>query len=72
MIQYARTVAWDPDLRDLGTDSNGLVVNGLKVTAGAPAATAGRFESAAIIQNIFDGSVWVNSGSTAAPAWYLI
>lgn len=72
MIQYIRNVGWDTTLVDLETDEKSLVVRALKTTAGAPAATAGKFEPSAFVQNIADGSIWQNKGTTASPNWYLI
>lgn len=71
-IQYYRTVGWDSTLIDVEIDSNGLVVNALKITTGAPAATAGYFEPGAIVQNIFSGVIYKNSGTTVAPSWYTV
>ena len=68
-IQYQRTVPFDATLRDLGFDENNLIISGLKLTAGAPAATAGYFEKSCIIQNIDDGLLYQNTGTIANPVW---
>lgn len=69
-IQYHRYVTWDSSLRDIGTIGNSeLVINGVKTTAGAPAATAGYFAPSCQINNISDGIVYVNTGTTASPVW---
>lgn len=68
-IQYRRNVNWDVTLEDLGYGENGLVVDAVKITTGAPTATAGKFIPGAIIQNKISGLVYVNTGSTASPVW---
>ncbi|MGV8130846.1 MAG: hypothetical protein ACP5N7_01970 [Candidatus Pacearchaeota archaeon] len=79
-VQYQTVVGWDPDLRDLGfTDTDtigstfsGLVESAVKITSGAPVATAGKFIPGAIIQNAVDGTAYLNSGTTASPVFSLI
>jgi hypothetical protein len=72
-IQYHRYVDWDATLFDLGTiGSSEMVIDGVKNTAGAPTATAGRFAPGCIINNISSGIVYVNSGTQASPVWKVI
>lgn len=71
-IQYVRTVGWDVTLSDLGLNETGLVVDGLKITTGAPAATAGYFAPGCILQNIVSGVLYSNTGTTASPVWGVI
>lgn len=68
-IQYRRNVVWDVTLEDLGYGENGLVESAVKKTTGAPTATAGKFIPAALIQNKIDGTLSMNTGSTASPVW---
>lgn len=57
-------------LGDLSNQSlTGLIYDGVKLTSGAPAATAGRFTKGCQIKNIADGRTYVNSGTTASPVW---
>lgn len=69
MINYQRTVKFSTVIVDVGTDELTLIVSGLKTTAGAPAATAGVYRPAAIIQNIASGIAYINTGTTASPVW---
>ena len=77
MIQYDTVVSWDSTLIDVEyTDTEnalvkGLVEHAIKITTGAPAATAGYFIPGAIIQNAYDGTLYINTGTTAAPVWVL-
>lgn len=74
-IQYYRTVEWDPELQDVGTEETGLAVSGQKLTPGMPAATPKVFIPGAIIQNISaadNGDIWYNSGTTDNPIWTLL
>ena len=79
-VQYQTTVDWDSTLKDVGyTDTDtigsafaGLVESAVKVTAGAPVATADKFIPGAIVQNAVTGIGYINSGSTAAPTWSVI
>lgn len=79
-VQYQTTVDWDPTLKDLGyVDSDtigaafaGLVESAIKVTAGAPTATVGKFIPAAQVKNAVSGITYTNTGSTAAPVWSVI
>ena len=74
-IQYKKVVSWDAAIVDVGfADSDvssglkSLAINGIKITAGAPAATVGVWAPAALVQNSADGNLYLNSGTTAAPA----
>lgn len=82
-IQYYRQVEWDPDLQDVGTQEDELVVSGQKITPGIPAATPDRFIPGAVLQgfeeetNEFDeivkvGTIWYNAGNTPFPDWQLL
>ncbi len=72
-IQYERNVTWDATLINLGfiVDQNNqsLVIDGQKITAGAPTATAGRFAIGAEIINLVSGIHYINTGTTASPIW---
>ena len=68
-LQYVRNVGWDADLKNLGLDENGLVLDGQKTTTGAPTATAGKFQIGADIMNIVTGIHYINTGSVASPSW---
>lgn len=74
-INYLTGVDWDPAIADVGfadadnPDLAGLAINGLKITAGAPAAIAGHWLPAAIVQNIATGVAYINTGTTASPVW---
>lgn len=74
-VQYKTTVLWDAELIDLEfTDTlnsivKGLVQSAVKITTGAPAATAGYFMPGAIIQNAVSGIAYLNTGTTASPVW---
>ena len=57
---------------DLGYDSNGNIIDGIKTTSGAPATTAGFFEKACLIANTNTGVLYVNTGSVASPSWTII
>ncbi len=79
-VQYQTTVGWDATLMDLEyTDAStiptamqGLVQSAVKITSGAPTATAGKFIPGAIVQNAVTGVLYVNSGTTASPVWSVI
>lgn len=79
-VQYQTTVDWDLSLMDLElTDAStmptalqGLVQFAIKITSGAPTATAGKFIPGAIVQNAVTGILYVNSGSTASPVFSVI
>lgn len=45
-----------------------------KITTGAPSATttAGKMTPGALIPNLIDGTLYINTGSTASPVWTLI
>lgn len=77
-VQYRTKVEWDTSLIDLEfTDTmnsvaNGLVEKAVKITTGAPTATAGRFMPGAEVVNAVDGTSYRNIGSTATPVFALI
>lgn len=78
-IQYKKVVSWDVAIVDVGfSDSDvssglkSLAINGIKITSGAPAATAGFWAPGAIVQNAITGVVYINNGTTAAPTWTAI
>ena len=68
---------WDTDLAivfTIGTITpasplNGLVYDGVKISAGAPTAVVGKYIPGATIRNASSSVVYRNSGSTASPAW---
>lgn len=77
-IQYnTGPFEWDANLKDVGytsdtlssTISGSLIIDGVYIVAGAPAATAGYFAPGCLIQNVVSGLVYRMSGTTAAPAW---
>lgn len=76
-VQYLTEVPWDPELIDVDFINastapaalQGLAKMAVKITTGAPAATAGKFIPGATILNAVSGLVYRNSGSTASPAW---
>lgn len=78
MIQYQTQVDWDVTLIDLEyTDIDnplvkGLVARAVKITSGAPTATANRFMPGAIIANAVTGVLYSNTGTTASPVWSVI
>lgn len=79
MIQYRTVVSWDSTLVDVGySDSSissglkGLAVSAIKITTGAPNANAGKFIAGAFIFNSVDGTVYQNTGTSAAPVWSLV
>lgn len=80
-IQYRTSVSWDVTLTSVGflastisvpSAVRGLVSEAVKTTTGAPNTNAGYFIPGAEIQNSADGTVYRNSGTTAAPVWSLI
>jgi hypothetical protein len=71
-VQYQTSVDWDATLTDLGYTSAGLVESAVKITSGAPAATAGKFIAAAQIKNSVTGITYTNEGTTASPVWNAI
>lgn len=80
-IQYSQKVIWDASLIDVGTIGSeqsvpsamrGLVISAIKITTGAPTATAGKFLPSAHIHNAIDGTTYQNTGSTAVPVFSLI
>jgi hypothetical protein len=70
-IQYRRNVTWDVTLELIGYGENGLVVDAVKKTTGAPNTNAGKFIPGAQITNKIDATVYLNTGSTASPVWTL-
>ena len=81
-MQNLFTVNWDLELTDLvllpstaftrALGIAGLVTSAVKMTTGAPAATAGKFIPSATVQNAISGLVYQNTGSTAAPVWSIM
>ncbi len=71
-IEYKRTVSWDLTLINIGVNQDGLGTCGQKVTSGPPAVKPNRFIAGAIIQNIVDGHVYQNAGSSASPVWSVL
>jgi hypothetical protein len=78
-IEYKTVVSWDVALVDVGfADSSvssglkGLAINAIKITTGAPQANNGYFIPGALIQNSVDGTLYINSGTTAAAIWSLV
>lgn len=73
-------VTWDTTLRDLmyvdannpDATLNGLVQSAIMTATGAPAATAGYFMPGALIQNAVDGTLYLNTGTTAVPVWTIV
>lgn len=82
MVQYKTNVTWDATLVALELVEDdaitrhagiaGLVQFAIKITTGAPVATANKFIKAAQIQNAFDGTWYENTGSVASPIWSLV
>lgn len=78
-MNYQTVVPWDATLRDawftdtdtIGSAFAGLVFQAIKITTGAPTATAGVFIPGAIIMNAVDGTIYQNTGTTASPTWTL-
>ncbi len=76
-IQYAINVIWDSTLRDVEfCDSNsplsGLAQRAVKITTGVPNANNNRFIAGATIQNSFDGTQYINAGTSASTDWQLM
>lgn len=80
-IQYKQVVIWDANVIDvgfLGSEQSvpaalrGLAINGVYIVTGAPAATAGFWAPGAQIYNAVDGTMYINTGSTATPVWGLV
>ena len=81
MIQYNQTVIWDAtiiDVQFLGSEQSvplalrGLAIQGIKVTTGAPAATAGHWAPSAQVYNAVDATWYIMTGTTASPLWSLV
>lgn len=74
-MNYEIVVSWDTTLRDVrfadadSTTLKGLAYFALKMTAGAPTATAGNWLPGAKVTNVADASEWRNNGTTASPSW---
>ena len=79
-VQYYTVVPWDSSLRDVEvTDTDtmptalqGLVIRAVKVTTGAPTATAGKFMRAAQVLNAISGVTYINTGTTASPVFQTV
>lgn len=77
-MNYETSVGWDVSLIDLWfTDIDNPLVKGLvwratKITTGAPTATAGYFMPGCEIANAVDATLYLNTGTTASPAWSLV
>lgn len=81
-MQNLSNVLWDVTLTDLVllpsnafTRANGiagLVTTAVKMTTGAPTATAGKFIPGATIQNAVSSVIYQNTGSTASPVWSIM
>lgn len=51
---------------------NGYIYDGVKSTTGAPSALAGYYIPGATIRNSFDGTLYLNTGTTASPSFVLV
>lgn len=81
-VQYLRNVPWDATLIELeviGSDAitrkagiAELVQKAVKITTGAPAATAGKFIPSALVWNAVDGELYKMNGTTAVPTWTIL
>ena len=71
-INYKQNIPADATLINVGTNLQSLITCGQKTTSGAPDTTANKYISACFIQNIADGTLYVNMGSTASPSWSLV
>ncbi len=77
-MNYDTVVSWDSNLIDVWyTDIDnplvkGLVKSGVYIVTGSPAATAGKFMPGAVIYNAVDGTMYIMTGTTAAPVWSLV
>ena len=82
MVQYKTNVKWDVTLCALEFIEDdaitreakiaGLCQFAIKITTGAPTATANKFIKAAQIQNAVDGTWYENTGTSASPVWSLV
>lgn len=76
-MNYAIKPSWDTDLAivfTLGTITpkstlNGLVYDGVKISAGTPTVIASKYMIGATIRNAASGQVYRNTGTVAVPAW---
>lgn len=68
-IQYERTPFWDSSLSIIGKNELGLATCGVKKTAGAPTAIAGRWAAGATVINSADSITYRNAGTTASNSW---
>lgn len=66
-LNYLKTVTWDPNLLNAGTNADSLVIDGQYNVSGTPANIAGKYIAGAMILNISDGKWYRNSGTTASP-----
>jgi len=71
-IQYYTDLAWDRNIREIGTDADGLAIDAIATTAGAPANTPRRWIPGAFVQNEVDGNLYYNAGTTLAPNFQLV
>lgn len=81
-VQYKTNVLWDKTLASLMLVEDtpttreakiaGLVQSAVKITSGAPTATAGKFMPSALVWNAIDGNLYKNSGSSASPVFTVI
>ena len=80
-VQYRTVVDWDATLIDLefvGSDASvptairELVKYAVKITTGAPTATAGKFIRGAQVANAISGVTYINTGTTASPVFQTV
>lgn len=80
-INYKQVVIWDTSLIDvgfLGSEQSvplalrGLAFIGVKITTGAPAAIATQWAPSATVYNAVDATLYLMTGTTAAPVWSLV
>lgn len=80
-LNYKQVVSWDASVIDvgfLGSEQSvplalrGLASEGTYIVTGAPAATAGQWIPGATITNAVDGTLYLNTGTTASPVWSLL
>lgn len=79
-VQYKTVVDFDATLIDAEfvdstsapADLKGLIKYAIKITTGAPTATAGKFIKGALIANAVSGVLYVNTGTTASPVWSVV
>jgi len=71
-IQYKRTIKESEKFVNLGLNGDGFAVSGQFIVAGSPTVITGIFMPGALIQNIVDGTVYINEGSIVTPVWGVI